>query len=108
MSNRLLVATRKGFFIFGSSTGMWAIERSAFLGQNVVLSLHDPRDDSIYLALHHGHFGEKLHRSTDGGASWQEVPAPVYPQGESTAVGDGKPPQPASLKQIWALETGSK
>ncbi len=108
MSNRLFVSTRKGFFILGSANGKWAIERTVFLGQNVVLSMHDPRDDSLLVALHNLHFGEKLHRSTDGGANWTEIPAPVYPQGETISVGDGKPPAPASLKQIWALEAGSK
>jgi hypothetical protein len=108
MSNRLVVSTRKGFFILNNSGGKWAVERTSFLGQNVVLSMYDPRDNSILVALHHGHFGEKLHRSTDGGATWTEQPSPVYPQGETISVGDGKPPAPASLKQIWALEPGSK
>ena len=31
---------------------------------------------------------------------------PAYPDGETVPTGDGKPPTPATLKLIWAFETG--
>jgi photosystem II stability/assembly factor-like uncharacterized protein len=107
MSERLLVSTRKGLFRFDRVDGKWAIQRTSFLGHNVTLALPDPRDDSIYATLNLGHFGVKLHRSTDGGTSWEERAVPVYPPGEQLQTGDGKPPTPATLKLIWALETGA-
>ena len=52
---------------------------------------------TLYAALKHGHLGPKLHRSDDGGETWQELPAPAFP-----ADAAGAP----ALFQIWTLETG--
>ena len=69
MADRLLVSTRKGLFCLGrSGRGRWPVERVCFLGDNVTLTLPDPRDGLWYAALDHGHFGAKLHRSPDRGA----------------------------------------
>lgn len=106
MANRLLVSTRKGLFRFEISQGKWTLAHKCFLGHNVTLSLADPRDGGIFAALNLGHFGVKLHHSTDGGINWEERAAPAYPAGEQVLTGDGKPPVPASLKMIWALEAG--
>lgn len=78
--SQLLVATRKGLFIYEAAEGLWQIKHRAFIGDHVVNVLHDPRDGSRYAALKHGHFGPKLHRSTDGGATWTEIAAPAYPE----------------------------
>jgi hypothetical protein len=107
MSEQMLVSTRKGLFIYVRRGADWVIEHYRFPGQNVTLAACDPRNDAIYAALNLGHFGVKLHRSSDGGASWQELAVPVYPAGEQIVFGDGKPPQPASLKMIWSLASGS-
>lgn len=107
MADRLLVSSRKGLFIINRHGGDWVLDKPHFYGQNVTLTLHDPRDGSIYAALNLGHFGAKVHRSTDGGQTWQELPPPVYPEGLEIIVGDGKPTLPASLKMIWALEPGA-
>lgn len=111
MSDRLLVSTRKGLFVLGRvdagpGNGAWAIEREAFLGDNVALAMADPRDGSWYAALDLGHFGAKLQRSTDQGLSWTELAVPAYDEGDMVNVGDGKPLQPAALKLIWSLEPG--
>jgi hypothetical protein len=72
VSDRFLVATRKGLFDFrrvaAGTRGRWELERVSFLGQPVTVALPDPRDGTIYVALTLGHFGAKLHRSSDGGA----------------------------------------
>ena len=49
------------------------------LGDNVSLVLPDARDGSIYAGLNLGHFGTKLRRSDDGGATWIECAVPEYP-----------------------------
>lgn len=111
MSDRLLVSTRKGLFTVGrQDSGTWAIERVSFLGDNVTLTFTDPRDGAWYAALDHGHFGVKLQRSEDQGASWEEIGVPEYPE----------PPEgheeekdwmgrvvPWKLIRIWALEGGA-
>src|ERR1700691_5315439 len=96
MEQRALVSTRKGLFIYAREDRGWRLAQSLFGGSPLTLSLADPRDGALYAALNLGHFGPKLHRSDDRGASWREIAVPAFPQGE------GNP----ALKQIWALETG--
>ena len=108
MSDRLLVSTRKGLFVLQRQAGAWRIARNAFLGDNVTLALVDGRDGSWYAALNLGHFGTKLQRSVDEGRTWTELAVPAYGEGQTVSTGDGKPPAPASLQLLWALETGGK
>ena len=118
MSNRFHVATRKGLFTIERSEqrrqgvagdSVWAIARTSFLGDNVTLVMHDPRDHSLLAALDHGHFGVKMHRSRDGGATWQEIAAPKYPEKPADYVpkapAEGRPVDWA-LKLIWSLAPG--
>jgi hypothetical protein len=99
MSDRLLTATRKGLFEFRPDGEDWVQDRVWFLGSPVSMTLRDPRDGALYAALHLGHFGVKLHRSDDDGASWQEIATPSY---EGVGQGEGAP----SLALIWSLEAG--
>lgn len=106
MSDRLLVSTRKGLFVFAAKGDAWEIERHAFLGENVTLALADARDGHWYAVLNLGHFGVKLHRSADLGRSWTEIAVPAYAEGDTCATGDGKPPAPAKLQLLWSLACG--
>lgn len=101
---RLYVATRKGLFILSPARGgSWGVAGTAFLGEPVTMVLPDPRDGSLLAALRLGHFGVKLHRSGDGGASWEECEVPAYPEKPAAAEDD---PHPWSVDQVWALEAG--
>src|ERR1700752_3988623 len=81
MSDRILVATRKGVFTIDRPGNRgWEISHASFLGDNCSMVMHDPRDGAYYAAFDHGHFGVKMHRSRDGGKSWQEIAAPKYPE----------------------------
>jgi photosystem II stability/assembly factor-like uncharacterized protein len=97
MSERMMVATRKGLLTFERANGGWKSGETAFPGSPVVNVLHDPRDGTIYAALKLGHFGPKMHRSDDGGKTWKEIASPAFPEGTA-----GSP----SVFQIWSLETG--
>ncbi len=101
MSERLLVGTRKGLFILKRAGGRWTLAAPQFLGEPVSAVLHDPRDGALYAALNLGHFGSKLHRSKDGGASWQEVAVPAYPPQPESAKDDKTP---WKLELLWTLE----
>lgn len=111
MSDRILVATRKGLFTIDRvTTNEWTVSRGDFLGDNVSMLLADHRSSRLYAALDHGHFGVKLQRSTDDGETWQECQTPAYPEPpagytEPTNAMSGKS-TPWSLKLIWSLETG--
>jgi len=78
MAERLLIGTRKGFFDLRRAGASWGVRGHAFRGEPVSMLLRDPADGAIHVALALGHFGVKLHRSRDDGASWQESPAPAF------------------------------
>jgi hypothetical protein len=108
MTGSLLVSTRKGLFELGRGREGWDIATSSFLGDNVTLALHDPRDGADYAALNHGHFGVKLHRRDKGQKNWAEIAAPTYPEKPEGLVdndGWGKPVNWAT-QMVWALEPG--
>ncbi|MBM3522176.1 MAG: exo-alpha-sialidase [Alphaproteobacteria bacterium] len=97
MTNRLLVATRKGLFEFERAGAGWRIAEFSFLGEPVSMVLSDRRDGATYAALALGHFGVKLHRRERAGP-WREVTAPAFP----TAAGDAKA---TSVALLWSLES---
>lgn len=96
MMKTLWVGTRKGLFEFNKSGNGWAqAGKPAFLAAPVTFVLDDPRDGALYVALSHGHFGCKLHRSDDRGASWVELPAPAFPKSDA--------PDAPALELIWSI-----
>ncbi len=109
MSDHLLLSTRKGLFSARRrGAGAWALEAVSFLGDNVSLTLVDPRDGAWYAALDHGHFGAKLHRSRDRGATWQEIGVPAYPTPPEGHVGKDFLGReiPWRLMRFWSLAPG--
>jgi photosystem II stability/assembly factor-like uncharacterized protein len=110
MSTRCHVATRKGLFTVERKAAGWTISHVSFLGDNCTLAMHDPRTGHLFAALNHGHFGVKLHRSTDGGRTWSEIATPKYPEKPADYVPKSTPLEGQaadwSLKLIWALAPG--
>jgi len=107
--NRLHVATRKGLFTLDRSHGIWEISKLDFLAIPVTQVLQDTRDDTLYAAVKHEHFGSKMHRSDDHGQTWQEIATPEYPPKPEGYV-EKRPmegePYEWKLKLLWSLETG--
>jgi hypothetical protein len=101
MALKLLVGTRKGLFMLEDGLGGWAITRHDFIGTPVTSLLHDARSGMYYAALNHGHFGVKLHRSDDGGAIWEELAPPAFPEGLG-----GEADKAPSVSLIWSLAAG--
>src|SRR5262245_26918870 len=106
MQDAILVSTRKGLFVLERTNGAWRVARTLFLGNNIALALADARDGAWYAVLDLGHFGNKLQRSRDRGANWEELAVPAFAAGDEVITGDGKPPVPATLRLIWSLEAG--
>ena len=98
MANDLFLATRKGLFKFERAGGRWQQTYVGFLGVPVTAVLADPRSGYWYAALSHGHFGAKLQRSTNRGATWEELPMPAFAKSDE----EGAP----SVNQVWAIEAG--
>lgn len=113
MSDRVLLSTRKGLFELRRSDtapGGWRVAASWFIGEPVAAAMIDPRDGTWYSALATGHFGPKFRRSSDGGASWEDLTPPKYPEPtEEELAAEQTRWQPAkwSLEQIWCLTPGS-
>ncbi|MEZ4360344.1 MAG: exo-alpha-sialidase [Kofleriaceae bacterium] len=102
----LLISTRKGLFVAEGAGAEARLTRTAFLGDNVTLTAIDRRDGAWYAVLDHGHFGVKLHRSSDQGRSWEEIATPAYPPKPEGFVDKdmwGREREWAT-KGIWALE----
>jgi ligand-binding sensor domain-containing protein len=108
-TGRFHVATRKGLFRIERSGGRWRITQACFEGDNVPMMLADERDGALYATVSLGHWGTKLHRSRDDGATWQEIPAPKYPPKPEGEV-DIDPIRGQevlwNLDLIWSLESG--
>jgi hypothetical protein len=88
----------------------WSISQVTFPGDNCTVVMHDPRNGDVIVALNHGHFGIKLHRSRDGGAIWNEIATPKYPEKPADYVPKSTPLEGVtadwSLKLVWALSPG--
>jgi photosystem II stability/assembly factor-like uncharacterized protein len=111
----LLVATKKGGFIFNSDARRreWKIRGPIFLGNIVHHMFLDPRNRrTILMAAKTGHLGPTIFRSTDQGKNWKEAtrpPAfPKAPEGEKGLVVDhvfwltpGHPGEP----KVWYAGT---
>jgi hypothetical protein len=112
MSDRFIVATRKGLFTVersGSSARVWTLGKPDFLGDSVSYAMADPRDGYRYAALQHGHFGAKLHRSPGWGNPWEEVAVPVYPKQPEGEIDKDMMGRliPWSLVAMWVIEPGA-
>lgn len=117
MSDRILVATRKGTFLVDKVGGRWNPRLSGHGGALVNFVARDPNSGTLWAALGHGHWGAKLSRSTDDGRSWSDAPQVKYPKGArylgtSIPTEDspelGKPVlRDATVLKLWCLAFGA-
>jgi photosystem II stability/assembly factor-like uncharacterized protein len=117
MSDRILVATRKGTFLVDKVGGRWKPRLSGHAGALVNFVARDPNSGTLWAALGHGHWGAKLSRSTDNGRSWSDAPQIKYPKGArylgtSLPTEDspelGKPVlRDATVLKLWCLAFGA-
>ena len=93
MDTTIYAATKKGVFQITRQSKRWAIACASMLGDDISMVLPDRRDGTVYATPYHGHFGPKLKRSRDGGATWDEITTPTFPkqpEGETDVDGFGK------------------
>ncbi|MHC5009351.1 MAG: WD40/YVTN/BNR-like repeat-containing protein [Planctomycetota bacterium] len=95
MSDRILLGTRKGVFDVRHGGDGWQIGEPRLLGQPVPYAVRDARDGRIWASLDHGHWGSKMARSADDGASYEEIDPPKYPE-----------PTGKSVRYYWVLQPG--
>ncbi|MEW6749367.1 MAG: exo-alpha-sialidase [Candidatus Latescibacterota bacterium] len=105
---RVLVGTRKGAFVLTADgkRERWVIEGPHFGGLEIYHMKGSPADpDRIYASQCSDWFGQVMHRSRDGGRTWETVGNRFAYEGE---VGthqhyDGTP-RPWEFKRVWHLE----
>ena len=106
----VVVGTRKGVFVLRRRGSAWRIEQAALLGDPVTMAL-GTRDGALLVAQDMGHFGVKMKRSRDGGATWEERPVPKYPpkpEGAEEVDPVRRQPVPWDNKRVWALEASPR
>lgn len=102
-SDTLLLGTRKGLIRLQESNGEWRFVREDHRGIPIPYAAVDSRNNTLWAAQDHGHWGQKLMRSCDMGETWEEVRAPEYPEGEEITPG-----KPATLSYVWYIKPGGK
>jgi len=103
MKKKLLVGTNKGLIILHKKAEGWKIVKDEFMGLPVSLPFVDERTNTWWACIAHKHWGQKLHRSTDEGQTWEAINAPKYPA--DAQLRNGKP---ATLRYVWAFAHAGK
>jgi photosystem II stability/assembly factor-like uncharacterized protein len=122
MRDTLVLATKKGTLLLDRRDGRWVPRPIAHAGMSVSYAARDPRDGTLWAAMDHAHWGPKLSRSRDDGATWEHLSQIAYPKGarfveqhlptpEEMAGSDAAPKRPttykdASLLKVWVLAFG--
>ena len=105
---RVLVGTAKGAFILSADGRRqeWEVSGPHFGGWEIYHLKGSPADpDRIYASQSSAWFGQVVHRSDDGGQSWQTVGNEFIYEGEAGTHQwyDGTP-HPWEFKRVWHLE----
>lgn len=110
-SNTLILGTRKGLLVLKRNGQDWRVIHETFPGIPFSYAARDPRTGVLWACADHGHWGQKLYRSDDGGATLTEVTAPKYP--EDAIIYDGFPgseraEKPATVSYLWTIVPGGQ
>jgi photosystem II stability/assembly factor-like uncharacterized protein len=105
---RVLVGTRKGAFVLTADgkRDKWDVEGPHFGGWEIYHLNAAPSDpDRIYASQSSDWFGQVMHRSDDGGRTWETVGNEFAYEGDTGTHQwyDGTP-RPWEFKRVWHLE----
>src|SRR6476659_8058107 len=116
---RVLVGTRKGTFFVEKQSGVWKARLAGHPGVGVNFVTSDPKTGTLWAALGHGHWGAKLSRSSDNGATWSDATQIKYPAGARYLAPPDLSPdadpnaapmrfsvRPATLLKLWVIAFG--
>lgn len=118
MSDEILLATRKGTLILDRKSSGWTLRPIAHAGMSISYAARDPRDGTLWAAMDLAHWGPKLSRSRDDGATWENLTQIAYPKGarfiEQHLPTPGQDPserpttyKEATLLKVWILAFGA-
>ncbi|MEX1058613.1 MAG: hypothetical protein WED11_12835, partial [Natronospirillum sp.] len=80
MADTIVLGTRKGTVIIDRTASGWQARDIYHAGIPVCYATRDPRDGTLWASLDHGHWGPKLSRSRDDGATWEDLSTLKYPE----------------------------
>jgi photosystem II stability/assembly factor-like uncharacterized protein len=104
---RVLVGTRKGAFVLTSDATrkQWEIAGPQFRGWEIFHLKGSPADtERLYASQYSAWFGQLIHRSNDGGKSWEPVGNKfLYDGVPGTHEGHDGAPQPWEFRRVWHL-----
>jgi photosystem II stability/assembly factor-like uncharacterized protein len=118
MSDQILLATRKGTLILDRKSSGWTLRPIAHAGMSISYAARDPRDGTLWAAMDLAHWGPKLSRSRDDGATWENLTQIAYPKGARfieqhlPTPGEDASERPttykeATLLKVWVLAFGA-
>jgi len=97
MSVLLPIGTRKGLFLLrGDGDASWDVEGPLLPGWSVYHAIVDPRDGALHAATNNPFYGATVHRSGDGGRTWERAEELGLPE-------EGE----LKLNATWHIEPGS-
>ncbi len=101
--NNFILGTKKGLLYYVMSEGKYVLKSNHFEGIPVTAFLNDNRTGVWWVALNHGHWGVKLHKSVDEGQTWEAVDVPSFQEGKEYKAG-----VPATVKDIFCIQQGGE
>ncbi len=117
MSDRILVGTRKGTFFVERRGKSWKPRLAGHAGTSANYVARDPVRGTLWSALGFGHWGAKLSRSDDDGATWVDATQVKYPEGtrylappipteDPSTAPTGVAVKDAMVLKLWCLGFG--
>jgi len=93
----VLVGTRKGLFVFGSDEARerWDLAGPLLTGWSVDHAVVDERDGTFHACTNNVVYGPAVHRSSDGGATWERAEQLGLPSESGLTV-----------ERTWHIEPG--
>lgn len=97
MNVRILVGTRKGLFVLHSDEARraWRLDGPRLPGWEVMHAMADARDGTLYCCTNTFAYGATVHRSHDGGETWERAEEIGLPEESGL-----------TLERTWHLQPG--
>lgn len=93
---KAFIASRKGLLVYKKTPGGLKLERTFFDGVKTSYVSVDPYTKNVWVGLNHGHWGPKLHVSTNKGKTFTEVSTPKFAEAKAGE-------KALTVKDIWAI-----
>jgi photosystem II stability/assembly factor-like uncharacterized protein len=103
VSALVLVGTRKGLFLLRADDGGrdWQLEGPVLRGWQVYHAIRDPRDGALYACANNWVYGATVHRSDDGGKTWERSAGLGLPEDSELKLAATWHVEPGRDGELW-------